>query len=178
MGDVSQGILVTAAVIVMIAFVGQTLTLFYLYKVVRRLDEKAADMQARLNPLITESRQALTKTTKVVDEVSLEVRACMAAVTATTVELSRVTLEQANELTTFLDDATSSARYQIGRLERVVSTTTDRIEETTLAVQGGILRPVREVSAIIMAVKRALEVLFHSERKEINQAYSDEEMFI
>jgi hypothetical protein len=78
----------------------------------------------------------------------------------------------------FLDDATSSARYQIGRLERVVSTTTDRIEETTLAVQGGILRPVREVSAIIMAVKRALEVLFHSERKEINQAYSDEEMFI
>jgi len=63
-------------------------------------------------------------------------------------------------------------------LERVVSTTTDRIEETTIAVQGGILRPIREVSAIILAVKRALEVLFHSERKEINQAYPDEEMFI
>jgi len=178
MSSWSEPIFVAAAVVIVIAFVGQTVALGYLYKVVKRLDEKAADMQARLNPLITESRQALTKTTKVVDEVSLEVRACMAAVTATTVELSRVTLEQANELTTFLDDATSSARYQIGRLERVVSTTTDRIEETTLAVQGGILRPVREVSAIIMAVKRALEVLFHSERKEINQAYSDEEMFI
>jgi len=94
------------------------------------------------------------------------------------VELSRLTLEQASELTGFIDDATASARYQMGRLERAVSLTTDRIEETTLAVQGGIIRPIKEVSAVIIAVKRALEVLFNSDRKQVNQAYSDEEMFI
>jgi hypothetical protein len=178
MSSLSQAILIAAALLIVVAFFGQTFALFYIYGVVKKLDAKVADTQARLIPLITQSSQALTKTTKVVDEVSLEIRACMAAVTATTTELSRVTLEQANEITEFIGDATASARYQIGRLERVVSTTTDRIEETSLAVQGGILRPVREVSAIIMAVKRALEVLFHSERKEINQAYPDEEMFI
>jgi len=178
MSDTYQLILVIAALLITAAFIGQTVALYYIFVVVKKLDAKVADTQTRLIPLITQSQETLAKTTKVVDEVSLEVRACMAAVTATTTELSRVTLEQANEITTFIGDATSSARYQIGRLERVVSTTTDRIEETSLAVQGGILRPVREVSAIIIAVKRALEVLFHSERKEINQAYSDEEMFI
>jgi len=178
MSSGSELILVGGALVIVIAFVGQTVALFYIYGVVKKLDAKVADTQARLIPLITQSHEALTKTTRVVDEVSLEVRACMAAVTATTTELSRVTLEQANEITGFIGDATTSARYQIGRLERMVSTTTDRIEETTIAVQGGILRPVREVSAIIMAVKRALEVLFHSDRKEINQAYPDEEMFI
>ncbi|HZS46856.1 MAG TPA: hypothetical protein VFC63_17415 [Blastocatellia bacterium] len=164
--------------VIIITMFGQVIALYLIYGMIKRLDAKAADMQARLNPILAQSTETLAKTNRVIDEVSIEVRACVAAVSATTVELSRLTLEQANELSGFMDDATASARYQIGRLERAVSVTTDRIEETTLAVQGGIIRPVKEVSAIIIAVKRALEVLFNHDRKQIDKAYSDEEMFI
>jgi len=178
MSTTYQTILVLAALAIVIAFIGQTVAMFLIYGMIKKLDVKAAEMQTRLTPVLDESKATLVKTNRVIDEVSLEVRACVAAVSATTVELSRMTLEQASELTGFIDDATSSARYQIGRLERAVSLTTDRIEETTLAVQGGIIRPIKEVSAVIVAVKRALEVLFNYDRKQVNQAYSDEEMFI
>ena len=176
MSDNSFNLILAFAII--FALAGQTVALFLIYGMVRRLNDKAADLQARVNPLLAQTGETLAKARKTVDEVSLEVRACAAAVAATTTELSRLSLQQAQELSSFLDEATASARYQIGRLERTVSMTTDRIEETTAIVQGGILQPVREVSAVIIGVKRALEVLFKSERKQINQAYQDEEMFI
>src|SRR5262249_12095104 len=114
MSTTYQTILVLAALAIVIAFIGQTVAMFLIYGMIKKLDAKAAEMQTRLTPVLDESKATLVKTNRVIDEVSLEVRACVAAVSATTVELSRMTLEQASELTGFIDDATSSARYQIG----------------------------------------------------------------
>ena len=60
----------------------------------------------------------------------------------------------------------------------MVTRTTDRIDQTAAIVQNGILKPVGEIAAMLTAVQRFLEVLFSQERKSIDQAYQDEEMFI
>jgi len=61
MSSASQTILVLAALAIVIAFIGQTVALFYIYGIVKKLDAKVADTQARLIPLITQSSQALTR---------------------------------------------------------------------------------------------------------------------
>ena len=71
------------------------------------------------------------------------------------------------------------ARCDAGNTYPFVERTVTRFEETGEYVQTQVLTPVREVAAIVTGVKVALETLFgYPDRKPIDQAYQDEELFI
>jgi hypothetical protein len=67
---------------------------------------------------------------------------------------------------------------QVGEIDGLLTRTQDRVETTTVEVQTTVLQPLREVSALLVGLKRTIEMLFGRERKSIDQAYQDEEMFI
>lgn len=65
------------------------------------------------------------------------------------------------------------------RMDLMVERTALRVEETGEYIQSQVLDPVREVSAIVVGIKVALETLIgYPHRKQIDQAYSEEELFI
>lgn len=166
------------AIAIILGILSQTILILYIFRYLRKLTEVAVDMQAKLNPMLAQARETLALARETAGTTTVEIRACVAAITATTNELTKLSREQALSIKQFLDETTGSARNQVARLERVVEIAAGRIEETTEIAQTSILRPIREISAIVIAVRRALQVLFKPERKQINQVYQDEEMFI
>ena len=63
--------------------------------------------------------------------------------------------------------------YEEQPREHTLSTVT-----TTIEVQTGVLQPMRELSALLVGLGRTIEMLFGRNRKPIDRAYQDEEMFI
>ena len=108
----------------------------------------------------------------------METRAVAAAISTTSLEITNLTQHQVEQLSLVIDQTTAAIQRQLVQIDQLLTRTQDRIEYTTIEVQTTVLEPVREVSALLVGLRRTLDVLFGRDRKQIDQAYQDEELFI
>jgi hypothetical protein len=111
-------------------------------------------------------------------ELLVEGREKIASVTANLNEISQIAKDQMVRLDGLVKDTTERAHMQVVRLDHLVGDTMNRVEETTEAIQQGVLGPVREVAAVVAGVRTTLDFLFHRSRKTVERATHDEELFI
>ena len=111
-------------------------------------------------------------------EFLVEGREKLASLTANLNEISLLARSQMVRVDGFVKDTTERAQMQIVRLDQLVGDTMDRVEQTTHAIQSGVLGPIREVSAVVAGVRTALEFFVNRNRKTVERATQDEEMFI
>jgi len=88
------------------------------------------------------------------------------------------TKAQMRKVEEVVDDATSRAKIQLERVEMVMDDTLSRTHETVVAVNAGILKPLREINGIAIGIKTAFAYLSRGGRPNVAEATSDEEMFI
>lgn len=89
---------------------------------------------------------------------------------------ARVQIERVDAL---IDEVGGTVGDQLKKVDDLSREITDRVNETVDVVQSSIVRPVREVSALARGVTRGLEVLMSRKaRSTVDQAHSDEELFI
>ena len=68
---------------------------------------------------------------------------------------------------------------QLDKVDRISHEVSDRVNETVGIIQDSILRPVREVSALARGVTRGFEIFLNrKDRRAVDQAHQDEELFI
>ena len=77
-----------------------------------------------------------------------------------------------------MTDATGRAKIQMERVELMLDDTLNRVQDTVAAVQGNILKPIREVNAVAAGFRTAIQTLLKGGRPSVAQATTDEEMFI
>lgn len=82
------------------------------------------------------------------------------------------------EVEAVVADASLRARKQLERTELVVEDTVTRVHETVTALQGTVMRPIREVNGLAAGVKAGVMTLLKGGRPRIDRATHDEEMFI
>ncbi|OYT70760.1 MAG: hypothetical protein CFK52_10015 [Chloracidobacterium sp. CP2_5A] len=147
--------------------------------------EKAQTAAEAIAPILTRTQELLgvaRETTALVRDTTAtlktEAQACLAAVTATTQELSRLTSESAQEVSALVKNTSEQLRTQVDTYAHVASRTALRIDDTVATIQQDVLRPVHEISAMLSAARTFLSVLIAPERKTVDRAYHDEEMFI
>ena len=185
-----------AAVVITVSFIIQAFMFVSMYAEIKKLTKIASSIQAklepaltRLEPLMTQVQSVTTNVAGAVDsissqakdtfnKVSVEARAIAAAVSVTSREIAGLARHQAEEVSTTLDMTTSALQRQVKDLDRLLSRTQERIDYTTAEVQATVLTPVKELVALIAGIKRTIDVLFSHDRKAIDKAYPDEEMFI
>jgi hypothetical protein len=98
---------------------------------------------------------------------------------ANVVELGMSAREQFRRVEAMVTDTGEVLNTQLQRLDRVSQDVVNRIGETADIVQGSVVRPVREVAAVIKGVSRGFEAfLFRKNRSTVDQARQDEELFI
>jgi len=98
---------------------------------------------------------------------------------ANVVELGISAREQFRRVEAMVTDTGEVLNTQLQRLDRVSQDVVERIGETADLVQGSVVRPVREVAAVIKGVSRGFEaLLFRKNRRSVDQARQDEELFI
>lgn len=127
----------------------------------------------RISTLATESAEEIREMVRMTSE---EIKSLVANTSGEVQTLVRTT---SGDVQAIVRNSRDSAENAVGRMDLMVERTAMRVEETGVFVQEKVLDPVREVSAIVVGIKVALETLLgYPERKPIDQAYSEEELFI
>lgn len=131
-------------------------------------------MQTQIQPLLPKV-ESLVDTTKTTVEQS---RKQIADVTTHANEILESTKRQLAMVEDVVSDASARAKVQLERVELVLDDTLNRAHETVATVHDGIMRPLREINGIAAGIKSALAYLARGNRPSVDQATSDEEMFI
>jgi len=93
-------------------------------------------------------------------------------------EISALTKRQAVKIDGVMTDVAARAQVQIVRLDGLVSDTIEKVERTTDVLQRGVVKPAREISALMTGVKATVDHLRKRRRGPHDHATHDEEMFI
>src|SRR5262249_5860544 len=137
-------------------------------------------------------RNFLTRTGTVVEQISRNAepvlrasrelledgRDKIASLTTNLNEIGVLAKNQMVRLDGLVKDTTERDQIQVVRLDSLVGDTMNRVEETTEAIQRGVLRPVQEVSAVVAGIQTTLDFLLNRRKKTVEQATHDEELFI
>jgi ABC-type transporter Mla subunit MlaD len=138
-----------------------------MYRTSKRIEQK-------VDPLIEKAGPILDKSRAIVDETGPKVRDIMDKAT----EMTATLREQVQRLDALVTETAERARLQIDHIDAVVNDTVNRVQETTIAVQTTVLRPVREVNGVVSGLRAAISTLGRRNRASVDHATADEEMFI
>ena len=156
-----------------IAIVFQAGLLFALYKAVERSSERmeniANRLEQRATPVLTIARTILDDAQPKISEITSNLAQTTATIRAHAEEVAETTGEILNR-----------ARMQAARLDEMISSTANKVEETTDFLQHSVVTPVRRVHAIFHAVNAGLGFLRRAreDKKQRGAAQGEEEMFI
>lgn len=189
-------VMTVAAAVIVLCFIVQAAMFMFIYGAIKRLTGIAASMQAKAEPLIAKAGPVIdqvqvtvatvkdsvekisTQAKDAIEKVTVETRAVAAAVSVSSQEIAKLALHQADQISQTLDFTSATLQRQIAELDGLLVRTQERFEDTTKEVQSTVLQPMREISAMLVGLRRILETLFGRHRKSIDQAYQDEELFI
>lgn len=155
------------AVIATVSMVVQAFFAFGMYRTVQQLRDRLELLVGRAEPVIENASRILNETRPRIEEM-----------TKKAVEVAETARAQVAQYDELLNEAAGRARQHIDRLDYLLADTTERVQETTAAVQSSILRPVREVNGVMNGVRAALTTLARGRRPTVEQVTQDEEMFI
>jgi ElaB/YqjD/DUF883 family membrane-anchored ribosome-binding protein len=131
-------------------------------------------LQEKITPLIPQV-ESLVESTKATVELS---RKQITEITARANDVLDSTRNQLVMVEEVVSDVTARAKVQMDRVELVLDDTLSRAHETVALIHNGIMRPLREINGITAGLKAALGFLARGNRPSVDQATSDEEMFI
>jgi hypothetical protein len=196
-------IVTVATAIITLSFLVQTFMMAGTYAAVKKLTVIAETLQKKLEPVIAKTEPIIAKVEPLVDQVqstlttvrgavdkitvqakdtfekvTVETRAVAAAVSVSSREIATLAQKQAEQISATVEQATVTLQKQIVEIDGLLTRTQDRVEHTTIEVQTSVLQPMRELSALLVGLRRTIEMLFGRSRKQIDQAVQDEEMFI
>ncbi|MFL6274842.1 MAG: hypothetical protein ACJ74G_06475 [Blastocatellia bacterium] len=196
-------VVTVATAVITLSFLIQMAMMIGIARAVKRLTGVAEAIQKKVEPLIAKTEPIIAKVEPLVDQVqgtisnvrvavdritvqaqetfdkvTVETRAIAAAVSTSSREIAGLAQRQAEQVSSTVEMATMTLQRQIVEIDGLLTRTQDRIEDTTTEVQTGVLQPMRELSALLVGLRRTIEMLFGRGRKSIDQAYQDEEMFI
>jgi hypothetical protein len=75
-------------------------------------------------------------------------------------------------------EASDRALVQLERVDLMVGETVEKVQGLVATTQEGLMKPLREVSAVMAALRGAFGFLFKSRKPSGAPAPQDEEMFI
>lgn len=138
-----------------------------LYKTVKQLQQTINPLVPKVDNLVDTARTTIEQSRQQVTEV-----------TARTNEILDSTKRQLAVVEDVVNDAAARAKVQIQRVELVVDDTLNRAHETVAELHTGILKPLRQLNGVAAGIRAAVEFLGRGNRPSVDQATSDEEMFI
>jgi hypothetical protein len=141
---------------------------------IARLTPRLETLSDNSNAAISEGRAAITEGRAAV----AEGRASMAEITVQAMEIMDSTKRQVARIEGVVEDASQRVHAQLEHAEMVVDDAVNRAHQAVVAVQAGVKKPVREMSAVAMGVRTAFHQFMRGDRPNPDRVAADEEMFI
>jgi hypothetical protein len=145
----------------------QAALLFGMYKASKDIRAQVTILTGHTESFVQSAQLSLEQSRKQISEVATK--------SSEVLDLARRQLVRVDDV---LGEATGRARIQMERVELVLDDTVARMREALTLLNNGVIRPIREVTAVTAGIEAGLRYLFRSQRRTVERATSDEEMFI
>jgi ABC-type transporter Mla subunit MlaD len=146
---------------------GQFLAVMGLYRKVKEIHAQAGPLFSKAEATLDSARITFEDSRKQLRDLSVKTNDILDATKVQLVKIDGVVTE-----------ASDRARVQMERVEFVLGDTADRVQNVVATLQDGVLRPVKEVNALVAGLRGGFGALFKRERPNVAHATQDEEMFI
>lgn len=136
----------------------------------RRIEARTRKLEADVRDL-TDNMHEITENIKPLSELSDELGANVE-------EVSGLIQQRSRDFDAFADQILKVGREQASKIDYVVTDTVQKFEQTTEVIQRDILRPAREISAIVKGLRTGLNYLFSRHKAPDHSTPTEEELFI
>lgn len=157
-----------------IAFVLQLLVLYALKNAIEKSSERMENMASRMEKT---AMPLMTTASAILEDAQPKV----AEITSNLAEASSTLRSNVANVAEATGEIVERARIQAARLDEMIHSTVDKVEQTTDFLQNSVIRPVRRVHAIVQAVNAGFSFFKRSRSPKKGPqlaAEEDEEMFI
>lgn len=160
-------IMTVFVVVASLALVIQAGMLFGIYRASRAMQEQATRLAPKVEALVESSRTTIDDS-----------RVQITAITTRANDILDSARKQMARVDELMEEAASRTRRQMDHAEMVLDDTLDRAQKTVATVQGGVLKPIREINAVAAGIRAAFHFLMRGNRPSPDRVTVDEEMFI
>ena len=164
-------------VVIAVAMVTVAVVVSRMARVVGKLEKRVEPLMERAGALTEQVRQIAVQGKDVAEQVS-QVSAHLSTASMHFSESMALVRDEVRDLKEVVGLSTETARDKIEKISRSIDQTHEQLMVTTGFVTSKIINPARELAAIMAGVRRGLEVFVAPAPKQINETYSEEEMFI
>ena len=166
-----------SSIVIAVSFVFMAIALLWIALTIRKVVATVKNVEERIEPLITKV-DAISAQGKEIAVSFSEISANLSAATRYLAESTELVKEEIADLRILVGQTAITARDKVEMVSRSIDRTHSQVLDTTEFVNQKIVVPAREIAAIMAGVKRGLEVLFAPSPKQIDRAYTEDEMFI
>lgn len=166
--DVFRWVITGAVVLACVASLVQAGVAVALYRIAKQAHGKILPLVELAEPILDTARGILA-----------ENRPRILEITGDVAEVGKTARQQARQWNVVLNDAAGRASERIEQINETVGQTVQQVENVGVAVKGAVLKPVREVNAVLAGIKAAVATYVQGGRRSsVDHATQDEEMFI
>ena len=160
-------IMAVFVVVASLALVIQAGMLFGIYRASKAMKENADRLTPKVEALVESSKITVDESRTQIQSITTKANDIL--------DSARTQMVRVDELMT---DVAARTRRQMDHAEVVLDDAMDRAQETIASVQGGVMKPIREISAVAAGIRAGFHYLMRGGRPSPDQVTVDEEMFI
>lgn len=166
-----------SSIVIAICFIVMAIALIAIAVTVKKVTVSAKRVEERLEPLI-DKLNLIGVQGKDISVSFNEISVNLSTATKYLAESTELIKEEVSDLRQIVNSTALTARDKVELVSRTIDRTQLQVTSTTDYVQEKIVKPAREIAAVMAGVKKGLEVLFAPYPKQIDRVYVEEEMFI
>jgi len=175
--DDPQFWMMVASIVTAISFVVMTIVLIVIAIIIKKITTTVNRVEERIDPLI-DKVNAIGEQGKQISVQFTEISNNLSTATKYFSESAGLIKEEVAELKQLVGMTAHEAKDKVALVSQTIDRTQLQVITTTDYIQKKVVEPAREIAAIMAGVRKGLEVLFAPSPKQIDRAYSDDEMFI
>ncbi|HVF55517.1 MAG TPA: hypothetical protein VM934_05155 [Pyrinomonadaceae bacterium] len=163
--------------VIAVAMVAIAFTVGRVVRIVGGVERRVEPLMERVSALTEQVRQIAAQGKEVAEQVNV-MSGHLSTATMHFSESMAIIKDEVRELKQIVGLSAETARDKVEMISRTIDDTHGQLAATTTFINTSIVRPAREIAAIMAGVRRGLEVLVAPTPKPINQTYGEDELFI
>ena len=166
-----------ASIVISVCFIVMAIALIAIAITVKKVVNTVNRVEEKVEPLI-EKVNAMSIQGKEISVQFTEISSNLSTATKYFSESAGLIKEEVAELKQLVGMTAIEAKDKIALVSRTIDRTQLQLVTTTDYIEAKIVEPAREIAAVMAGVRKGLEVLFAPSPKQIDRAYTEDEMFI
>lgn len=166
-----------ASIVIAVCFIVMAITLIAIALIVKKVVATVNRVEEKIQPLISKV-DAIGEQGKQISVQFTEISGYLSTASKNFSESTALIKQEVSELKVLVGQTAETAKNKIELVNQTIDRTQRQVVTTTDFIHDRVIEPAREIAAVMVGVRKGLEVLFAPSPKQIDRAYTDDEMFI